>query len=138
MAPTEILADQHFKTIRRVLSAVGQEEGEGNIFTYSGFLQKSLSVVLLMGDISHKKKRKIQGKIACGEVDIIIGTHTLIQKDVAFFRLGLVIVDEQHRFGVEQRSMLRQRALIPCSGNDCNSIPRNCFNALWRPGPVNN
>jgi ATP-dependent DNA helicase RecG len=113
MAPTEILANQHFSTIRRVLSQIGQEEGEGNIFHYAGFLEKPLAVALLIGDLSHLKKQKVQDRIASGEIDIIIGTHALIQKDVQYHRLGLVVVDEQHRFGVEQRSALRQKGTNP-------------------------
>ena len=119
MAPTEILAEQHFNTIRKVLGQVGQEEGEGNIFRYSGFLDKPLTVALLIGDLSQLKKQKIQEKIENGEIDIVIGTHALIQKDVSYKRLGLVIVDEQHRFGVEQRSALRQKGdKSACPGDD--------------------
>ncbi len=113
MAPTEILADQHFNTIRRVLSQIGQEEGEANIYRYAGFLEKPLTVALLLGDLSHLKKQKVQERIATGEIDIVIGTHALIQKDVRYHRLGLAVVDEQHRFGVEQRSALRQKGTNP-------------------------
>ncbi|HEX7475904.1 MAG TPA: ATP-dependent DNA helicase RecG, partial [Dehalococcoidales bacterium] len=113
MAPTEILAGQHFNTIRKVMGQVGKEEGEGNIFRYSGFLDKPLTVALLIGDLSQLKKQKVQQKIEDGEIDIVIGTHALIQKDVNYKRLGLVIVDEQHRFGVEQRSALRQKGTNP-------------------------
>ncbi len=113
MAPTEILAEQHFNTIRRVLSQVGKEEGEGNIYSYSGFLNRPLTVALLIGDLTQLKKQKVQERIASGEIDIVIGTHALIQKDVVFNKLGLVVVDEQHRFGVEQRSALRQKGINP-------------------------
>ena len=113
MAPTEILAEQHFNTIRRVLSQLSQEEGEGNIYSYSGFLEKKLTVALLKGDLSQAKKRRVQEQIATGDIDIAIGTHALIQKDVEYRKLGLVVVDEQHRFGVEQRSALRQKGTNP-------------------------
>ena len=113
MAPTEILAAQHFNTIRQVLSKVSREEGEGNIFRYSGFLKQPLTVALLMGDLKQSQKRKIQESIASGEINIIIGTHALIQKGIEFKKLGLVVVDEQHRFGVEQRSALRQKGTNP-------------------------
>jgi ATP-dependent DNA helicase RecG len=113
MAPTEILAEQHFKTIRHLLSKVGQEEGEGNVYRYSGFLGRPLTVALLIGDLSQLKKQKVQERIASGEIDLAIGTHALIQKDVVFKKLGLLVIDEQHRFGVEQRSALRQKGVNP-------------------------
>ncbi len=113
MAPTEILARQHFSTIRRVLSQVAQEEGEENIFRYSGFLTNPIRVALLKGDLTGSRKQKIQEQIATGEIDIVIGTHALIQKDVSFFKLGFIVIDEQHRFGVEQRSALRQKGINP-------------------------
>jgi ATP-dependent DNA helicase RecG len=113
MAPTEILAGQHFKTIRSVLSRVAKEEGEGNLYTYTGYLSHPLNVALLMGDLAQLKKQKVQEQIASGNVNIIIGTHALIQKGVEFQQLGLVVVDEQHRFGVEQRSALRQKGTNP-------------------------
>ncbi len=114
MAPTEILAEQHFTTIGQLLSRVGhQEEGEGYLCSYSGILSHSLTVALLIGDINQVKKQELQQRIANGEIDIIIGTHALIQKDVEFNRLGLAVVDEQHRFGVTQRSALRQKGFSP-------------------------
>ncbi len=113
MAPTEILAEQHFATICELLSRVGREEGEEYLRTYTGILPRPLRVVLLIGDIRQSGKRQLQKAIASGEVDIIIGTHALLQKGVEFPRLGLVIVDEQHRFGVEQRSALRGKGFSP-------------------------
>jgi ATP-dependent DNA helicase RecG len=113
MAPTEILAHQHFATIRRLLSQVGKEEGEENYFTCSGFLPEPLKVVLLTGDLKQTKKEKTQELISSGDIDIVIGTHALIQKNVSYKNLGLIIVDEQHRFGVEQRSALRQKGKNP-------------------------
>ncbi len=114
MAPTEILAEQHFTTIRRLLSGVGhQEEGEDYLCSYSGVLSHPLTVALLIGDINQARKQELQQRIASGEIDIIIGTHALIQKGVEFNRLGLAVVDEQHRFGVTQRSALRQKGFSP-------------------------
>ncbi len=114
MAPTEILAEQHFTTICQLLSGVGhQEEGEGYLCSYSGILSHPLTVALLIGDINQVRKQELQQRIASGEIDIIIGTHALIQKDVEFNRLGLAVVDEQHRFGVTQRSALRQKGFSP-------------------------
>lgn len=114
MAPTEILAEQHFTTINQLLSRVGhQEAGEDYLRSYSGLLSRSVSVALLIGDVNQVRKRKLQQRILEGDVDIVIGTHALIQKGVEFHRLGLAVVDEQHRFGVTQRSALRQKGFSP-------------------------
>jgi len=114
MAPTEILAEQHFATISQLLSRVGNEEGkEDYLRSYSGLLSRPLTVALLVGDINQARKRELQQRIGDGEVDIIIGTHALIQKGVEFHRLGLAVVDEQHRFGVNQRLALRQKGFNP-------------------------
>ena len=114
MAPTEILAGQHFASICNLLAMGGQAlSKEDYLHTYSGVLNKPLTIALLIGDIKGKKKQELQKAIASGEVDIVIGTHALIQKDVDFKSLGLVIVDEQHRFGVTQRSALRKKGFSP-------------------------
>jgi ATP-dependent DNA helicase RecG len=113
MAPTEILAEQHFSTIRRVLAQVSQEEGEGNVYIYSGFLSRSITLALLLGDLTQTRKQKIQQQMAAGDIDIVIGTQALIQKNVVLPKLGLIVIDEQHRFGVEQRSALRQKGINP-------------------------
>jgi ATP-dependent DNA helicase RecG len=113
MAPTEILAQQHFSTLRRLLSQVGKEEGESNCFTYTGFLSKPLKIALLQGDIKQSKKLNAQEQISSGEIDIVIGTQALIQKKVSYNKLALIVVDEQHRFGVEQRYALRQKGANP-------------------------
>jgi len=113
MAPTEILAEQHFNTICRLLSTFGSEEGEGYLRSYNGLLSRPLTVALLISDVNQAAKRKIQRLMERGEVDIVIGTHAIIQKGVEFARLGLAVVDEQHRFGVEQRSALRQKGFKP-------------------------
>jgi ATP-dependent DNA helicase RecG len=86
---------------------------EGNWRSYSGLLSRSLTVALLIGDINQVRKQEIQKLILGGDVDIVIGTHALIQKEVEFHRLGLAVVDEQHRFGVTQRSALRQKGYNP-------------------------
>jgi len=114
MAPTEILAEQHFTTISQLLSRVGCEQGEEDYLrSYSGLLPRPLTVALLIGDINQARKQELQQRILGGEVDIVIGTHALIQKGVEFHRLGLAVVDEQHRFGVTQRSALRQKGFNP-------------------------
>jgi len=114
MAPTEILAEQHFATISELLSRAGhQEEKEAYLRSYSGLLSRPLTVALLMGDINQTRKQELQQRILEGDIDIVIGTHALIQKGVEFHRLGLAVVDEQHRFGVAQRSALRQKGFKP-------------------------
>ncbi len=94
MAPTEILADQHFTNISRLL--------EGT----------ELKVVLLKGG-SHKGKTQSKKEIADGTAQIVIGTHALLQSDIVFHRLGFVAVDEQHRFGVQQRAELANKDKHP-------------------------
>jgi ATP-dependent DNA helicase RecG len=114
MAPTEILAGQHLSTVRRLLTAMGREEAMDNYcYRFVGIMKRPITVAILMGDINASAKRELKTNIASGGVDIAIGTHALIQKEIAFNKLGLVVVDEQHRFGVEQRSSLRQKGFNP-------------------------
>ncbi len=114
MVPTEILAEQHFSNISQLFAEAGEGEGaEGSVRTFSAFLPRPIKVALLIGSIKKSEKRELQRAIWEGEVDIILGTHALIQEEVAFQRLGLAIVDEQHRFGVMQRSALRQKGANP-------------------------
>ena len=114
MAPTEILAEQHFASVCNLLAIAGKPVvQEDYLHTYSSITGKPVTVALLIGDIKGKRKQELQKAIASGDIDIIIGTHALIQKDVSFKALGLVIVDEQHRFGVAQRSALRQKGFSP-------------------------
>lgn len=95
MAPTEILATQHYYTFLSMLDGLG------------------INVELLIGSVRAADKRKIKARIASGETQIVIGTHALIEDDVVFSDLGLVVIDEQHRFGVEQRSKLWGKATPP-------------------------
>jgi len=114
MAPTEILAEQHFSNISRILAGVGhQEEEEPNIRIFSSLLPRPITIALLIGGMKTGEKKVVHQAIADGEVDIVVGTHALIQQEVDFRRLGLAIVDEQHRFGVMQRSALRQKGDSP-------------------------
>jgi ATP-dependent DNA helicase RecG len=96
MAPTEILAEQHFGTLTRLLSAAD--------------LAPRPTVTLLTGSIKGKARTQAYAAVATGEADLVVGTQALIQDKLEFARLGLVIVDEQHRFGVRQRVSLRRRA----------------------------
>jgi len=114
MAPTEILAEQHFTSVSEVLSRTAAKvTEEDNLRRFSGLLAKPLTLALLIGDLKQASKQAIQQRIRDGEVDIVIGTHALIQKEVDFHKLGLAVVDEQHRFGVAQRSALRQKGFNP-------------------------
>ncbi|MEO3757214.1 ATP-dependent DNA helicase RecG [Mycobacterium sp. B14F4] len=103
LAPTEVLAAQHARSIRDVLGPLamaGQLEGA----------EGATRVALLTGSMSAQQKRAVRDEVAAGEAGIVIGTHALLQDAVEFHRLGMVVVDEQHRFGVEQRDRLRGKA----------------------------
>jgi ATP-dependent DNA helicase RecG len=117
MAPTEVLAEQHYSNICNYLEAGSKSAEAGiqhsQIKRYTGFLSKPLTVALLIGSLSNSEKENLRSAINLGEVDIVIGTHALIQKEVEFKRLGLAVIDEQHRFGVLQRSALRQKGFNP-------------------------
>lgn len=114
MAPTEILAEQHFHTICQLLSKVSNKKDErGSVCSYDGLSSRPATFALLVGSLSEKEKGTLHQQIQEGEIDIVIGTHALIQKGVEFCKLGLVVVDEQHRFGVLQRSTLRQKGFNP-------------------------
>ena len=114
MAPTEILAEQHFNTICGLLSRAGGESGDAKpVCTFSSMLPRPIRVGLIIGGLKESSKQEIQQYISAGDVDIIVGTHALIQKGVDFQSLGLCVVDEQHRFGVMQRAMLRSKGSCP-------------------------
>ncbi len=94
MAPTEVLANQHFKTLK-------------------SFFGEEINIELLTGSVTASKKRAIREKLSSGECHIVVGTHAIIQNDVEFYNLGLVITDEQHRFGVAQRNTLSAKGKNP-------------------------
>jgi ATP-dependent DNA helicase RecG len=95
MAPTEILAEQHFRNAKK-------------LFADSGY-----KIELLIGSLRAKQKREVHEGIANGEIQVVIGTHAVIQEAVQFEKLGLAVIDEQHRFGVLQRAEIRARGLNP-------------------------
>ena len=103
LAPTEVLAKQHHQTITRLLGDLGQGRQLGAHPDATG-------IVLLTGSRSAAAKRGVLNDIVTGEAGIVIGTHALLSDPVTFFDLGLVVVDEQHRFGVEQRAALSAKA----------------------------
>jgi ATP-dependent DNA helicase RecG len=106
MAPTEILAEQHYRSLTSLLGHL----------TIEG---RPLRIELLVGSISGARKRALTEAVAAGEVDIAVGTHALIQDAVGFKRLGLAVVDEQHRFGVMQRAALREAS----NGDSASETP---------------
>jgi ATP-dependent DNA helicase RecG len=109
MAPTEVLAEQHFLTVTDVLDrAFGIDEA---INLFAGVSRRPV-VRLLTGSTPQAQRDATLQAVASGEVDLLIGTHALIQESVAFARLGVAIVDEQHRFGVHQRKSLREKGTM--------------------------
>ncbi len=107
MAPTEILANQHYKTLSDFLAPFG------------------VKMCLLTGSLTAKNKREIKESIKSGEVSVIVGTHALVENSTEFDSLGLVITDEQHRFGVEQRADLSGKGNNPhCMVMSATPIPR--------------
>jgi len=103
MAPTEVLAEQHFATMVSLLGdlSVGDESRLGG--------ERPLRVELLSGSRGAADRRKAAHGLAAGDVDIVVGTHALISEGLEYRALGVVVIDEQHRFGVEQRAVLRDR-----------------------------
>ena len=114
MAPTEILANQHYLGIKERLEKIG------------------LRVEVLTSSIKGKKKEKLIEEIKEGLVDIVIGTHSLIEDEVVFKKLGLIVIDEQHRFGVNQRNKLREKGFL---GNllvmSATPIPRSLALSIY-------
>ena len=95
MAPTEVLAYQHFENVKSLLEST------------------NMKVELLVGSMKKREKDEIVSKLKNGDIDLLIGTHALLSENVEFNNLGLVITDEQHRFGVNQRALLRNKGLLP-------------------------
>ena len=115
MGPTEILAKQHYELAKKI------------------FKKKNLNIEFLTGKTDHKIKKKIYEDLSNGKINILIGTHALFQKKILFKKLGLIIIDEQHKFGVKQRSDLAKKG-----GKNCDvlvmsatPIPRTMMMALY-------
>ena len=115
MSPTAILANQHYELARNT------------------FKKNNLKIEFLTGQTEYKKKKEILNNLANGKIDLLIGTHTLFQKKIIFKKLGLVIIDEQHKFGVKQRSDLAKKG-----GDNCDvlvmsatPIPRTMMMSLY-------
>jgi ATP-dependent DNA helicase RecG len=106
MAPTEILAGQHFISIERYLK------------------NSKVRRILITGGLTGKKREELLNRISSGRIDIVVGTVALLQKDVGFAKLGLVVIDEQHKFGVHQRLLLRKQTTPHCLVMTATPIPR--------------
>jgi ATP-dependent DNA helicase RecG len=101
LAPTEILAEQHFKGMSNLLQPIGAALG------------RNFSIALLTGSTPAAERRELLSQLANGEIDILVGTHAIIQSGVEINDLRLAVIDEQHRFGVEQRGALREKGFNP-------------------------
>jgi len=114
MAPTEVLARQHMQSISQLIE------------TYEAQfpLEKPINIQLLVGSLKPKEKKTVQDAVNNGQVDIVVGTHALIQESVRFPRLGLAVVDEQHRFGVKQREILMKQGSPHVLNMTATPIPR--------------
>jgi ATP-dependent DNA helicase RecG len=106
LAPTEVLAAQHLRTFQKLLGELGQ----GGML---GGSDKGTQITLITGSQSAQARREALAKAADGSAGIVIGTHALLGEKVEFKDLGLIVVDEQHRFGVEQRDALKEKAVLP-------------------------
>ncbi len=116
MAPTEILARQHHETLRSLLAARGS----------------ALEVALLVGGQTAATRRKLMASIAAGEIGLVVGTQALVCSEASFCDLGLVVIDEQHRFGVLQRALLRDRGVDPHTlVMTATPIPRTIAHTLY-------
>ena len=116
MAPTEVLAEQHAAGITRLLAGLRVPDPDNLLG------EREVRVELLTSSVGTEKRREILSGLADGSVDIVIGTHALIQDRVSFRSLGVVVVDEQHRLGVEQRAALRQKG-EGSSGEGAGAVP---------------
>jgi ATP-dependent DNA helicase RecG len=107
MAPTEVLAEQHHQSLRALLDGLEVPAGtgaQGHLFA-----DRPLRVELLTNRVTGAARTRLRAALAGGEIDIVIGTHALLTETVDFANLGVVVIDEQHRFGVEQRALLREK-----------------------------
>lgn len=115
MVPTEILASQHAETLARLLEPFG------------------VSVALLTGSVKAAARKELLAHLATGDIDVIVGTHALIQKGVEYHKLGFVVIDEQHRFGVKQRQVLLEKSqyMPHLLSMTATPIPRSLSLALY-------
>jgi len=108
MAPTEVLAEQHAVVVRRMLEGLVVSDGAHSLFD-----ERPLRVELLTNRTTAGERTRLHAALAGGDIDVLIGTHALLTEVVTFSSLGLIVIDEQHRFGVEQRAALRGKGADP-------------------------
>ncbi|WP_307074692.1 ATP-dependent DNA helicase RecG [Arthrobacter pascens] len=113
LAPTEVLAAQHFESIRRTLGPLSRDPMLSRDGLLGGLAGDAVQVTLLTGSMPTAARKQALLDAASGTAGIVIGTHALLSDNVSFYDLGLIVVDEQHRFGVEQRDVLRSKANKP-------------------------
>jgi ATP-dependent DNA helicase RecG len=113
MAPTSILAEQHYKNLLQLLAVQPQAAGVDDPPAPSSPVLDETQIRLMISETPEAEKRLIRSGLTDGSIKLVIGTHALIEDPVAFSNLELVIVDEQHRFGVEQRAALRAKGQSP-------------------------
>ena len=125
MVPTEILAEQHYRKIAAYVQHLNQQIQQGDLPNnalpkaseqpdlYSGIAPREISVALLTGGMKKREREETLLKIERGEIDMVVGTHALLQHDVTFHQLGLIVIDEQHKFGVMQRATLKAKGYNP-------------------------
>lgn len=113
MAPTEILAEQHYQTLQKLFKA------------------HNINIAFISGSTKISEKKQIYQKLTAGEIQLIIGTHALIQDDISFHQLGLAVIDEQHRFGVEQRSILKSHGSPHLLSLSATPIPRTLAMTIY-------
>jgi len=133
MVPTEILAEQHFLSIFKLIKSTGKLEQQDNVLCikFQGIPRK-FYIALLTGSQTKSVKEDIREKLSEGKIDIVIGTHALIQKDIQIPWLALIVIDEQHRFGVEQRAALREKGKRPhMLAMSATPIPRSLSLTLY-------
>ena len=150
LAPTEVLAEQHYLSLQAMFNAVTVSEDQTEMFDpivdsdaprHGGDpvveakipgIDSPVRIALLIGSHTQRVKRGLQAQIATGEIDLIVGTHAVIQESVQFEALGLAVVDEQHRFGVEQRAVLGDQHPRPhLLGMSATPIPRTLALTLY-------
>ena len=133
MAPTEILAEQHFLTFQRLLGGLGGATEEPHLLTVRlDFLPKPVVVGFLTGSLKKREKEEMRRRLESHDLDMVVGTHALIQGEVGFPSLALAVVDEQHRFGVVQRRLLNEKGRRPhVLSMSATPIPRSLALTLY-------
>jgi len=117
MAPTEVLAEQHHLSARSMLAGLTVASEQSLLG------EREVRVELLTNRTTAVERRSISAGLASGEVDVLVGTHALLYDDAVFSRLGVAVIDEQHRFGVEQRALLREKGMGTSISSDVQVVP---------------